>query len=260
MKQTEMSQVTQPFNIKSRQIHWELAGATRRKPTNQLTRSKLSTHPAIRHPKRWKFIFETRFFVCSSQNEPLTPQHYSKVTLNESNAHTSEVSLRQMLQPSAFRQKRTKHRNWIIFTSWDVLFVAISNTQRLNILLKIWPEESQVLLPLSHDTVMQLVLLFDVGMVPTGPLAAFTVVTAEDGGQLLLGHPVWGEGDGSFLSQAPAVLQNKEEGNTLATGFTACQIVEWDTSFACVWCSRFDHLHDSFIEDSTRWSVHTGRI
>lgn len=70
-----------------------------------------STHPAIRHPNRWKFIFETRFFVCSSQNEPLTPQHYSKVTLNESNAHTSEVSLRKMLQPSAFRQKRTKHRN-----------------------------------------------------------------------------------------------------------------------------------------------------
>lgn len=62
--------------------------------------------------------------------------------------------------------------------------------------------------PLSHDTVMQLILLFDVGMIPTGPLAAFTVVTAEDGGQLLLGHSVGGQGDGAFLSQAPAVLHN----------------------------------------------------
>ena len=65
--------------------------------------------------------------------------------------------------------------------------------------------------PLSHDTVMQLVLLFDVGMIPTGPLAAFAVVTAEDGGQLLLGHPVGRQGDGAFLSQAPAVLHNKAQ-------------------------------------------------
>lgn len=65
-------------------------------------------------------------------------------------------------------------------------------------------------LPLSHDTVMQLVLLFDVGMIPTGPLAAFTVVTAEDGGQLLLGHPVRRQGDGAFLSQAPAVLHKAQ--------------------------------------------------
>lgn len=65
--------------------------------------------------------------------------------------------------------------------------------------------------PLSHDTVMQLVLLFDVGMIPTGPLATFAVVTAEDGGQLLLGHPVGRQGDGAFLSQAPAVLHNKTQ-------------------------------------------------
>lgn len=58
---------------------------------------------------------------------------------------------------------------------------------------------------LSHDTEMQLILLFDVGMVPTGTLAAFAVVTAEDGGQLLLWHPVWGEWDGALLSQAPPV-------------------------------------------------------
>lgn len=69
---------------------------------------------------------------------------------------------------------------------------------------------------------MQLVLLLDVGMIPTGPLAALTVVTAEDGGQLLLGHPVGGEGDGAFLSQAPTVLHNmsKREDDILATGFT----------------------------------------
>lgn len=58
---------------------------------------------------------------------------------------------------------------------------------------------------------MQLFLLFDVGMIPTSPLAAFTVVTAEDGGQLLLGHPVGGKGDGAFLSQAPAVLHSKAQ-------------------------------------------------
>lgn len=68
--------------------------------------------------------------------------------------------------------------------------------------------------PFSHDTVMQLVLLFDVGMIPTGPVAAFAVVTAEDGGQLLLGHPVWRQRDGAFLSQAPAVLYNKAQRNT----------------------------------------------
>jgi len=65
--------------------------------------------------------------------------------------------------------------------------------------------------PLSHDTVMQLVLLFDVGMISTGSVAAFTVVTAEDGGQLLLGHPVRRKGDGTFLSQASAVLHSKAQ-------------------------------------------------
>lgn len=54
---------------------------------------------------------------------------------------------------------------------------------------------------------MQVVLLLDVGMVSTGPLAAFAVVTAEDGGQLLLGHPVGRKRDGALLCQAPTVLQ-----------------------------------------------------
>lgn len=75
--------------------------------------------------------------------------------------------------------------------------------------------------PLSHYTVMQLVLLLDVGMIPTGPLAALAVVTAEDGGQLLLGNPVGGKGDGAFFSQAPAVLHTaKRKGGTLVTRFT----------------------------------------
>lgn len=65
--------------------------------------------------------------------------------------------------------------------------------------------------PLSHDTVMQLLLLLDVGMIPTGPLAAFAVVTAEDRGQFLLGHPVGWKGDGAFLCQAPAVLQTTQK-------------------------------------------------
>lgn len=65
--------------------------------------------------------------------------------------------------------------------------------------------------PLSHDTVLQLVFLLDVGMIPTGPLAAFTVVTAEDGGQLLLGYPVGGKGDGALLGQAPTILHKTRE-------------------------------------------------
>ena len=64
-------------------------------------------------------------------------------------------------------------------------------------------------LPLSHDTVVQLIFLLDVGMVATGPVAPFTVVTAENGGQLLLGHSVGRQGDGALLSQTPAVLHNK---------------------------------------------------
>lgn len=64
--------------------------------------------------------------------------------------------------------------------------------------------------PLPHDAVMQLVLLFDVGMLGAGPLASFTVVAAEDGGQLLLGQPVGRQRDGAFLRQAPAVLHAQE--------------------------------------------------
>lgn len=66
--------------------------------------------------------------------------------------------------------------------------------------------------PLSHDIVMQLFLLFDVSMVSTRTLAAFAVVTAENGGQLLLGQPVGRQGNGAFLSQAPAVLHNNTQG------------------------------------------------
>lgn len=62
-------------------------------------------------------------------------------------------------------------------------------------------------LPLSHDTVMQLVFLLDVGMVSAGAVAALTVVTAEGGGQLPLGHAVGGQGDGALLCQTTAVLQ-----------------------------------------------------
>lgn len=62
-------------------------------------------------------------------------------------------------------------------------------------------------LPLSHDTVMQLVFLLDVGMVSAGAVAALTVVTAEGGGQLPLGHAVGGQGDGALLRQTPAILQ-----------------------------------------------------
>lgn len=73
---------------------------------------------------------------------------------------------------------------------------------------------------------MQLILLLDVGMIPTGPLAAFTVVAAEDGGQLLLGHPVWRKRDGAFLSQAPTILRNmaKRKEDTLVIGFTIPRI------------------------------------
>lgn len=67
-----------------------------------------------------------------------------------------------------------------------------------------WPPPPS---PLPHDAVVQLVLLLDVGMVGAGPLAAFAVVAAEDGGQLLLGQPVGGQRDGALLRQAPAVLR-----------------------------------------------------
>lgn len=47
-------------------------------------------------------------------------------------------------------------------------------------------------------------------MISACSLAAFAVVTAENGGQLLLGHPVGGQGDGAFLGQAPAVLHKTQ--------------------------------------------------
>lgn len=64
--------------------------------------------------------------------------------------------------------------------------------------------------PLPHDAVMQLVLLFDVGVIRTGPLTAFAVVAAEDGRQLLLGQSVGRQRDGALLRQAPAVLCARE--------------------------------------------------
>ena len=88
-----------------------------------------------------------------------------------------------------------------------------------------WTQIRRVL-PFSHDTVMQLIFLFDVGMVATGPLAAFAVVTAEDGGQLLLGNPVGWKGDGAFLCQAPTVLQSHHTGDTSATGLTSPWLLE----------------------------------
>lgn len=73
------------------------------------------------------------------------------------------------------------------------------------------PRAKRSVSPLPHDTVRQLFLLFDVGMISARSLAAFAVVTAENGGQLLLGHPVGGQGDGAFLGQAPAVLHNETQ-------------------------------------------------
>lgn len=73
------------------------------------------------------------------------------------------------------------------------------------------PRVKRSVSPLPHDTVRQLFLLFNVGMISARSLAAFAVVTAENGGQLLLGHPVGGQGDGAFLSQAPAVLHSKTQ-------------------------------------------------
>lgn len=72
------------------------------------------------------------------------------------------------------------------------------------------PDAAAAPSPLPHDAVMQLVLLFDVGLLGAGPLAAFAVVAAEDGGQLLLGQPVGRQRDGAFLRQAPAVLHAQE--------------------------------------------------
>lgn len=76
--------------------------------------------------------------------------------------------------------------------------------------VRLIPRVKRSVSPLPHETVRQLFLLFNVGMISTRSLAAFAVVTAENGGQLLLGHPVGGQGDGAFLSQAPAVLHKKQ--------------------------------------------------
>ncbi len=76
--------------------------------------------------------------------------------------------------------------------------------------------------PLSHDSVMQL-FLFDVCMISAGPLTALTVVTAENGGQLLFGHPCWRQGDGTFLCQSPTVLQEhrgERQTETLGTALS----------------------------------------
>lgn len=88
--------------------------------------------------------------------------------------------------------------------------------------------------PLSHDSVMQL-FLFDVCMISAGPLAALTVVTAENGGQLLFGHPCWRQGDGAFLCQSPTVLQEHRgdrQTETLGTAFSdftglSCSTEKW---------------------------------
>lgn len=88
--------------------------------------------------------------------------------------------------------------------------------------------------PLSHDRVMQL-FLFNVCMISTGPLAALAVVAAENGGQLLFGHPCWRQGDGAFLCQSPTVLQEHRgdrQTETLGTAFSdftglSCSTEKW---------------------------------
>lgn len=87
MKQKAVTQVTHSSNIKSRQIHWDLAGATKCKPTNQLSLSKLSTQQTSRS-KSHEYIFETPFFVCSSLNVLLTPRNNPEITFDENTAHT----------------------------------------------------------------------------------------------------------------------------------------------------------------------------
>lgn len=61
--------------------------------------------------------------------------------------------------------------------------------------------------PLSHCSVVELFFLLDVSMVCAASLATLALVTAEDGGQLLLGYASWRQRDGTLLSQTPTVLQ-----------------------------------------------------
>lgn len=61
--------------------------------------------------------------------------------------------------------------------------------------------------PLSHRSVVELFFLLDVSMVRAASLATLALVTAEDGGQLLLGYAIWRQRDGALLSQTPTVLQ-----------------------------------------------------
>lgn len=60
---------------------------------------------------------------------------------------------------------------------------------------------------LSHRSVVELFFLLDVSMVCAASLATLALVTAEDGGQLLLGYASWRQRDGALFSQTPTVLQ-----------------------------------------------------
>lgn len=60
---------------------------------------------------------------------------------------------------------------------------------------------------LSHCSVVELLFLLDVSMVCAASLTTLALVTAEDGGQLLLGYASWRQRDGALLSQTPTVLQ-----------------------------------------------------
>lgn len=94
----------------------------------------------------------------------------------------------------------------VFFSRFGVCLVYNERVQPTRLTVHVEPRVS----PLPHDTVRRLVLLFNVGMISACSLAAFAVVAAENGGQLLLGHPVGGQGDGAFLGQAPAVLHKTQ--------------------------------------------------
>lgn len=97
-------------------------------------------------------------------------------------------------------------RDWVFFLWFSMCLVYNEYVLQKGLIPHVKPSIS----PLPHDTVRQLFLLFNVGMISACSLAAFAVVTAENGGQLLLGHPVGGQGDGAFLGQAPAVLHKTQ--------------------------------------------------
>ena len=114
MKQTAVTQVTQSFNIKSRQIRWDLAGATKCKPTNQLTLPKLSTHLSFRHPeaKAMSVFLKHSSLSVRLRMRLLTPQNYLEITFDENTAHTSEVPFKK--KKRSYPEERQQNRGFII--------------------------------------------------------------------------------------------------------------------------------------------------